>query len=215
MSQVNLLPPEIRQRAQTRRVTAMVAGAGVVVLVLIVFFYFLQAGNLTRVNDDVAAQQGINADIQSNITKLQPFADLKAKADSEQKILASVYAGEVSFSGVLMDLSRVIPSDEFLTNFSATLNAPAAPAVPGAVTTPAGGVPLIGQLTFAGTTKGTATLATWLTRLDSVRGWVNSWVQSFTESAPASGVYTFSGGTDLSSDATTQRGRKGTAAVGG
>jgi len=209
MSQVNLLPPEIRQRAQTRKVTAMVAGAGVVVLVLIVFFYLLQAGNLTRVNDDIRTQQGINADIQTNITKLQPFADLKTKADNDQKVLASVYAGEVSFSGVLMDLSRVIPSDEFLTNFAATVNAP------GSSTAPQGGVALIGSLTFAGNTKGTATLATWLTRLDSVRGWVNSWVQSFVEQTPASGVYTFTGGTDLSSDAMTQRGRKGTAAVGG
>ena len=209
MSQVNLLPPEIRQRAQTRKVTAMVAGAGVVVLVLIVFFYFLQAGNLTRVNGDIQTQQGINADIQSNITKLQPFADLKTKADSDQKVLATVYAGEVSFSGVLMDLSRVIPSDEFLTNFSATLNAP------GTTTTPQGGVALIGQLTFAGSTKGTATLATWLTRLDSVRGWVNSWVQNFVESGAGSGIYAFTGGTDLSSDAMTQRGRKGSAAVGG
>jgi Tfp pilus assembly protein PilN len=208
MSQVNLLPPEIRQRAQTRRVTAMVAGAGVVVLVLIVFFYFLQAGNLNRVNADIQTQNGINADIQGNIAKLQPFADLKTKAETQQKVLATVYSGEVSFSGVLMDLSRVIPSDEFLTNFSATLNAPSAAA-------PAGGTPLIGQLTFAGTTKGTATLATWLTRLDSVRGWVNSWVQSFTEQGAATGVYTFSGGTDLSSDAMTQRGRKGAGAVGG
>ena len=32
MSQVNLLPPEIRQRAQTRKLTLMVIGAGLVVV---------------------------------------------------------------------------------------------------------------------------------------------------------------------------------------
>ena len=46
MSQVNLLPPELRQRQQVRRQTTAVALAGVAALVLIVLFYLFQGVRL-------------------------------------------------------------------------------------------------------------------------------------------------------------------------
>lgn len=203
MSQVNLLPPEIRQRAQTRRLTLMVIGAGVVVLVLIGFFFVVQSANLSRVNEDVAAQERKNAGIRSEIDGLQEFAALQSEAQVKQALLTAAFANEVSFSGILLDLSRVIPSDAYLTTFSAQVAPPAAPAV-GTVAVES---PLIGSMTAAGDASGADSLASWITRLESVKGWVNPWITTLTEAAPSSDRFTFNSGTDLTSDVLTDRAR--------
>ena len=70
-----------------------------------------------------------------------------------------------------------------------------------------GGATLIGNITFTGVVRETDPLATWLTRLDQVDGWVNAWMTSATEQEPFSRVYTFNSGLDLSLDAATRRGR--------
>jgi hypothetical protein len=61
--------------------------------------------------------------------------------------------------------------------------------------------------------KGADTLAAWLTRLEQVRGWVNAWANSASESGPFTRVYTFQSGVDLSKDVVTKRGRAAAAGV--
>ena len=61
----------------------------------------------------------------------------------------------------------------------------------------AGAASLIGNMTFAGVANQTETIATWLTRLEEVRGWVNPWVNSAQEDTPVAHIYTFSNGLDL------------------
>ena len=212
MSQVNLLPPEIRRRAQTRRVTMMVIGAGVVVLVLIAFFFLVQSASLSRVNEDIDAQERKNAGLQSEINGLQEFAALQTEAQAKSALLTTAFANEVSFSGILLDLSRVIPSDAYLTTFSAQVAPPAAtdPTVAAPVVTT---TPLIGTMTAAGEASGADSLASWITRLESVNGWVNPWITTITESVPASDRFTFNSGTDLTSDVLTDRARDATETV--
>ena len=212
MSQVNLLPPEIRQRAQTRRVTMMVIGAGVVVLVLIAFFFVVQSANLSRVNEDIDAQERKNAGLQSEINGLQEFAALQTEAQAKSALLTTAFANEVSFSGILLDLSRVIPSDAYLTTFSAQV-APQAATDPTIAAPVATTTPLIGTMTAAGEASGADSLASWITRLESVKGWVNPWITTITESVPASDRFTFNSGTDLTSDVLTDRARDATATV--
>jgi Tfp pilus assembly protein PilN len=216
VSQVNLLPPEIRQRAQARRTALLVIGAGVVVLVLIGFFYVVQSANLSRVNEDIAAQERKNAAIRSEIQGLQEFAALQSEAQAKQALLTTAFANEVSFSGILLDLSRVIPSDAYLTTFSAQVAPPAAE-TPGAVAATPGTVatdtPLIGTMTAAGEASGTDSLASWITRLESVKGWVNPWISTFTESTPSSDRFIFNSGTDLTSEVLTDRARDAGEAV--
>ena len=199
MSQVNLLPPEIRQRAQTRKLTLMVIGAGFVALVLVGFFFVLQSANLARVQDDLAAQQARNAAIDKQIAGLQEFAQLQTEATAKQALLKAAFANEVSFSGVLLDLSRVIPSDAYLTTFSAVV---APPSTDLTTTTP-----LIGTMTAAGQAQGADSLASWITRLESVKGWVNPWISTFAEQGANTDRFTFNSGADLTDDVLTDRAR--------
>lgn len=202
MSQVNLLPPELRQRQAVRRRTSMVIAAGLVVLALIGAYFFVLTQQLSDVEGELAAQQDVNADLTTQIGELQQFAQLEVELDTKEALVASLYVNEVAWSGALLDVSRVIPDASYLTNMTGQL-APADSAA-------SGGTPettLIGNMTFAGVADETETIATWLTRLEQVSGWVNAWVNSAQETEAFSRIYTFSNGVDLTQDAVTARGR--------
>ena len=115
MSQVNLLPPDILAAQRQRRLAGVVALAGVGVIGLILAFYVLQVSSLSGVQSDIEAAEQNNAGLQQDIAALREFEELRVRAQAKQALLDSVFANEISFSGLLMDVSRVIPSDAALT----------------------------------------------------------------------------------------------------
>jgi Tfp pilus assembly protein PilN len=207
VSQVNLLPPELRQRQVVRRNTTVVAVAGVGLLAVIGAFYFLQVMNLNRAKDDLAAQQAVNSGLTSDIAGLQDFANLQTELESKEQLVDTVYANEVAWSVVLLDVSRAIPSDAYLTSLSAQISAVTGEAPPTAV--PGEPTNLIGSISFEGQALEADTIATWLTHLDQVKGWVNAWLQSANETGPFTKIYDFSSGVDVTTDAVTKRGKAG------
>lgn len=206
MSQINLLPPELRQRQAIRRNTSFVIVVGLVALALIGLFYFFQLQRLSQTQSDLADQQDRNANLQDQIDALSQFADLQAELAAKEQLVATIFVNEVSWSSALLDVSRVIPDASYLTNLTGQIT----PTVAGEVAAPTGGTPettLIGNMSFAGVANQTETIATWITRLEEVQGWVNAWVNSAQENAPSSRIYTFSNGLDLTQEAATARGQ--------
>jgi Tfp pilus assembly protein PilN len=198
MSQVNLLPPEILAAQRQRRLAGVVALAGIGVIGLILVFYVLQLGKLSGIRSDIDLQEQTNRDLQSQIQALREFEELRAQAQAKQELLNQVFANEISFSGLLMDISRVIPSTAALTSMTATSQEP---------TPTTGGTTLLtGRIDIAGLALDYDTIASWLTRLERVRGWVNPWVTSIAD--PESGPITYTSGVDLTTAALTQRGRR-------
>jgi Tfp pilus assembly protein PilN len=205
VSQVNLLPPDILQAQRYRRTTTLVAAAGIVAILLAFGFYLLQAGRLGGVNDDIRAQEATNASIQSSIAEKQKFADLQAKAQSKQELLNAAYAGEVSFSALLMDFSRVIPSDAYVDTLTLQI-ADAATTDPAVVE--GGTTGLIGTIAGGGQAVSIDTLSVFLTRLEQVKGWVNPWMSTVSRSSDVNGFdYTVS--VDLTDEVVTERGKGG------
>jgi Tfp pilus assembly protein PilN len=205
MSQVNLLPPDILQGQRYRRLTLTVLLAGAIILALIVVFFLVQVGRIGSVNDKITAEKQTNANLQSQIDSLQKYDDLQTQAQQAQTQLDAAYAGEVSFSGMLMDLSRVIPSDAYLDTFTATITGPAAATTGGTTSTTT--TPLIGTMSTGGQAIGFDSLSIWLTRLELVRGWVNPWMPTITANATVPGAFTFTTSVDLTQDVETPRGR--------
>ncbi len=206
MSQVNLLPPELREKQVSRRLTTLAAGLGAVVIALIVVFYFFQTMRLSDAQDELAQQKQANDQLQSQIGELQPFADLQAELATKQQLVDTLYLNEVSWASVLLDVSRVIPDQSYLTTLTGQITAPTGTQV--GVTPVIGVVPdLIGNVSFSGVARETETIASWLTRLEQVRGWVNPWVTNASENGELTRIYTFDGGLDLTFDAATPRGR--------
>ncbi len=199
MTRVNLLPPEIRERATTRRQTILVGLAGVAILAVIVFAYVLQGFTESRINRDLAAQNATNVSLQQQVNELEHFATLRTELQNEGTLLSQALAGTVSWSGVLHDLSLVTPDRLWITSLTGSI-APPAGVTPTVPTTP--GETLIGSLSFAGNALDSDTVALWLTRVEQVKGWVNAWVSSATASAVgATPVFSFSSTVDLSAKA--------------
>jgi Tfp pilus assembly protein PilN len=211
VSQVNLLPPDILQAQRYRRATTLVVVAGIVAILLVFGFYLLQAGRLGGVNDDIRAQEATNASIQASIAEKQKFADLQAKAQAKQELLNAAYAGEVSFSALLMDFSRVIPSDAYVDTLTLQI-ADAAATDPTAVE--GGTTGLIGTIAGGGQAVSIDTLSVFLTRLEQVKGWVNPWMSTVSRSSDVNGFdYTVS--VDLTDEIVTDRGKGGAADAAG
>ncbi|MGH2680487.1 MAG: PilN domain-containing protein [Actinomycetota bacterium] len=197
MSQVNLLPPEILAAQRQRRMAGVVALAGVGLIGLILVFYVLQLNSLSGVRSDIEVAEQNNAGLRQQIQALQEFEELRAQAQAKQELLNAVFADEISFSGLLMDVSRVIPSTAALTTLSAAAQEP---------TPTAGGTTLLaGRIDVGGLALDYETLASWLTRLERIRGWVNPWVTSIADAE--NGPITYTSGVDLTTAALTPRGR--------
>jgi Tfp pilus assembly protein PilN len=199
VSQVNLLPPDILAAQRQRRMAGVVALAGVGVIGLILVFWVLQVNKLAGVREDIEDQQRNNASLQTQIDQLQEFDELRAQAQAKQELLNEVFANEVSFSGLLMDVSRVIPSTAALSSLTAAKELEPTPSTGGTTL-------LIGRVDVSGLALDYDTIASWLTRLERVRGWVNPWVTSIAD--PDSGPITYTSGVDLTEAAVTQRGRR-------
>lgn len=198
MSQVNLLPPDILAAQRQRRMAGVVALAGAGVIGLIFVFYVLQLGSLGSVEEDIERAEQNNAGLQRDIEALQPFEEIRSQAQAKQDLLDQVYANEISFSGILMDVSRVIPSEAALTSFSSTSQEPAA--------TTGGSTLLVGRIDVAGLAIDYDTIASWLMRLERIRGWVNPWVTSIAD--PETGPITYASGVDLTTAVVTERGQQ-------
>ncbi|HEY6566233.1 MAG TPA: hypothetical protein VI341_01835 [Actinomycetota bacterium] len=207
MSQVNLLPPEVLQSQRWRRLTMLVLALGGLALVVVIGFFLYQNNKLSGVEDEIAAQAATNASIQVQIDEKQQFADLQAEAQSKEELLATAYSGEVSYSSILMDVSRVMPADAYLDDLTSTITAGTA--------VDAGTAPpeIIGTLSGTGQAVSIDTVADLLNRLSQVDGWVNPWVTALVRSEDVNG-YTYSVGVDLTQDVVTPRGKEAGVAQG-
>jgi Tfp pilus assembly protein PilN len=208
MSRVNLLPAEIKKGQENRRRAGLFLLLGIAVVALVIGFYVVQGMRLAAVKSDIADQQRTNASLQTSIDGLQKYEQLRVQAQQEQALLDGAFVNEVSYSSMLVDVSKVIPSDTYLTNFASTIDTTAVPAA-GSDTT------FVGTMTFSGETLQFNSISTWLTRLEGVEGWANPWTSSVSADSTVAGAFTFDTSVDLTQDALTERGKAGQAALGG
>jgi Tfp pilus assembly protein PilN len=180
---INLLPPEIRERQRYRRRTAAVVLIGIIVLAALGAFYVLQVMRLADVEEDLEAQRAENAELQQEIAQLQRFAELEQELQDTRTLLNTLLADKVLWSGVLRDVSLVIPGEMWLSGLSgAAVGATTAEGetttttTTGAPVVPGGG--LVAQITFNGFAFDHRDVALWLSRLEDVRGFVNPWLSN-------------------------------------
>lgn len=210
---INLLPPEIYERQRIRRRTAAVVAVGLIVLAALGAFYFLQVLRLNEVEDDIAAQEAENAQLRAQIAELQEIDALQQEIEATRTVLNSLLADRILWSGVLRDVSLVIPGQAWLSGLNGQVGAPGTTGttVTTPATTPAPGQAaqpgaLIGQISFDGFAFTHRDVALWLSRLEDVRGFVNPWLSnsSKTEIGTQEAVQ-FNSSVDLSEQALARR----------
>lgn len=204
---INLLPPEIRERQRVRRQTVVVAAIGVVILVVLGGFYFLQQLRLNQVQRDLEAQQAVNAGLQQDIAELQRFDLLEQEVQEAEALLADLLQNEVYWSGVLRDVSLVIPGTTWLTALNGTVTQPGTTGGEATTTTAGTVTGLVGQITMNGFGFDHRSVALWLARLEEVDGFANPWLTSSqkTEIGEREAVQ-FASSVDLSPDVLSGRG---------
>lgn len=205
---INLLPPEIHERHRARRRTFAVIAVGLILLAVTGAFYFLQVIQLGQVEDDVAAQEAQNATLQQQINELQDVAALQTEIESTRTLLSGLLSDRLLWSGVLRDISLVIPGEAWLDGLTGTTTAATAVApAPGETEVPGGpAAGLVGQISFTGFAFDHRDVALWLSRLEDVRGFVNPWLANSTEALiGASEAVQFTSSVDLSEQALARR----------
>jgi Tfp pilus assembly protein PilN len=224
---INLLPPELYERQRVRRQTGLVVVVGVLMLAALGGFWFLQVIRENAVREDIAAQEAENARLQQEINELQEIGQLQAEIDATRDLLNTLLADRVLWSGVLRDISLVIPGQVWLNGMTGQVGAPAAgtgttttTAAPTTTTTTtttgtvpgqaAAGPALVGQVSFNGFSFTHPDVALWLSRLEDVRGFVNPWLQNSTDTVIGTQtVESFTSSVDLSEQALARRQRGG------
>ena len=196
MTQVNLLPPELRERQRTRRQTGLVIAGVALVLVVLVGMYVLQTMRLSELDQDLQDQQAANQELRVQIAELDQFRQLEAALQEREQLVEGLFQNQILWSSALQDISDVIPSEMWLTNLTGTVTQ----GEPGATTTAGGSV---GSIQFTGSAFDYPTVALWLTRLEQIEGWENSWTSSAQKATAEGGtVIEFSGSVDLTQQAT-------------
>jgi Tfp pilus assembly protein PilN len=224
MTQVNLLPTDVKERQRTRRLTAAVIMAVGAVVALMFFVFVLQTARLSDANHKLATQKAANTELEGQIAGLQEFAALKSQVAAREALAVEALNGQVLWSGVLRDVSMVIPDKVWLSSMTGTVTppAPAAPPAPAPAATP-GATPepsaaptappvvpastLIGSIQFQGMADDHPAVAQWLTRLEQVTGWANAWISNASEVDNSGNTdIQWTGSIDLTLEATVQRG---------
>jgi Fimbrial assembly protein (PilN) len=155
LPRVNLLSKEIRERRLVRRQRGGMAVAFLLLLALLGLWYVRESQKLTEARQEADRERAVAADLRAQKAALQPYAALESRVAAAEQLRAKVYAREIRFSGILQDISAIIPADVWLTQMSVAIKetaaagnaaAPAAPLAPGS---PGAGSP-VASITFTG-----------------------------------------------------------------
>lgn len=207
---INLLPPEVGERQRLRRRTFLTVAIGAGLLLVIGGFYFLQVLRLSGVEEDIQAQEAQNAGLQQQINELDDIAALEQEIAQTRQLLEALLQDRVLWSGVMRDISLVIPGELWLEGLTGTVGAATAEGAETAAPVTTGESGLIGQISFNGKAFDHLDVALWLSRLEDVRGFINPWLSSSTktqigEEGAAVNLVQFSSSVDLSEQALARR----------
>lgn len=190
MTRVNLLPAEVRSQRRSLRATGRIRRGSLIALLLLGGLYGIRTFEVLRLKSDLEEVRAEKSAIQAEIDSLADIADAQTAVLSGIELERGLWRGEVSWSDLLLRVSRVVPPTFSLTSLSAQ-----ATGLEGST---------IGGVTFAATASNAAEPRLWLQRIAAEEGWANGWLSSVQESE--AGDATVTGSFDLTPASITARG---------
>ena len=163
MRQINLLPSEVAQRRRAREITLLIGAAGAALIALLVLVYLVQTARVAGERGELEDVRKENAALQGQVNDLQAFAQQQKTLQTKQQLLTTLTQNEVRWSVLLNDISLVIPSDVWLTNFTGSVQTSTGQRGPVEANVP------IGTISLGGSTFTHLDVAKWLSRLSVVR----------------------------------------------
>jgi Tfp pilus assembly protein PilN len=180
MRQVDLLPERYAQRRRERRDIALIAIAGLLVLVLLIGYWFILGTRVSNEKNHLADAQAHNAVLQAQINKLQVFANLEEEVAAKREALATVMTGDLNWPAIMTEIAMVIPGDVWLTELTASAGATEGSVPAGTETNPiriSDKIPT-GRIEFSGNALSMPGIAKWLIRLSTVKSFDAIWLSN-------------------------------------
>jgi len=178
MPRVNLLPPEIAEKAALRKAQVAMACVGLGAVAVVGVMTMNANAKVNDAKEAKAEAVATNVKLTANLKSLQNVKDVYAQVDAAKATLASAMSTEVLWSSYLHDLTLRIPENVWVSSFTVSMSNPTAKANPAA----AGKQvlePGLGVVTFAGSAFTHDDVAAWLESLAKQKGYVNPY---FTQS---------------------------------
>ncbi len=175
LPRVNLLPPEIAERARFKKIQAGLVGALVLAVAGVGFLYVGATGSVSDAQGTLETSQATGAKLTTQVAGFASVTETYAKAAAAQAMLSEAMGQEVRYSRFLNDLSLTIPENVWLRDATFTQAIPAAAAVADPAT--AG---TVGTVTFTGTAFAQNDVAVWLEKLATQDGFANPYLSSAT-----------------------------------
>jgi hypothetical protein len=113
---IDLLPPGVRELRVVRRQRTGIGAGFLLLLALLGLWYVLEHRQLTQTRQEADEQRAVATGLRARRAQLQPFADLEAQIVAADQLRAQVYSSEIRFSGVMKDISAIVPDDVWLTS---------------------------------------------------------------------------------------------------
>ncbi|HEV8424081.1 MAG TPA: hypothetical protein VGS14_02675 [Actinomycetes bacterium] len=136
---IDLLPRQIVEQQSVRRRRGGIGGAFLLLLALLGLWYALENRELADARAEADQERAVATGLRAQRAQLQPLADLEAQIAAAEQLRASVYQREIRFSGVMRDLSAIVPDDVWLTSMAAAFSGTASGSGTGTTTPAAGG----------------------------------------------------------------------------
>lgn len=183
----SLIPAEIAERAQQRRVMAGAAAGVVLVAGGLGVLSHSRTDAIASAKSETKVYEREGSMLQKEIFKLQSLAQVDSEVQARRQLGVEALSGDVDWVGLDGRIVKALPAGVSITQVSFT-SSPAAP-----VGAPApGGAPApsyVGQVTIsADTTGGLPSVAQFVRAMTSVRGLAAVWVSSTTGGPQGAGA---------------------------
>jgi len=128
---IDLLPRKLVEERLVRRQRTGIGAGFLVLLAALGVWYVLETQQLSDAQAAADQERATATNLRAQRAQLQPLADLESQIDAADQLRATVYRNEIRFSGVMRDISAIVPDDVWLTSMGVAFN--------GSGTTQAGG----------------------------------------------------------------------------
>jgi hypothetical protein len=122
---IDLLPRELVEQRLVRRQRGGIGAGFLVLLAVLGIWYVLETRQLSDAQAAADQERATATGLRGQRAKLQPLADLEAQIAAAEQLRASVYRNEIRFSGVMRDISAIVPEDVWLTSMAVAFNSAA------------------------------------------------------------------------------------------
>lgn len=167
---VNLLPPEIAERAKVRKAQLAMVGTGLAAVAVVGVMYTQASAKVSEATEQKQQAVAANVALRSELRDLETVKATYAKVDAANKTLKTAMAYEIRWSTYMHDLTLTIPENVWLETLEMTA---AAPKTSGAGASETVLDPQIGTVTFTGKAFSHDDVAAWLEKLAGQKGYAD------------------------------------------